>query len=338
MKIAHIHVWDKKNKGDVSIVMAVQQLLKNTFGKAEITDFPVEVLKKNISQDLKDLNKADLIVIGGGGIYYSWFTPFNIEFINKLNPPVVIFGVGYIREYGSPSLRKNDIKSIVSLNRKAVLISVRDNYTKKFLIRAGVPNKKIAVIGDPAIFLKEKKSKIGLSSKLKIGINLNYSGWMGFGKYEKKIIRSFSKVCYYFKKYRNAKIYYLMHHPDEKNVYHKINCNGLKVINLPPMEQKFIYGKMNLVIGMMLHSAVLSFGANTPEINVAYDLRNRSFADFIGFPELLISSKKITENLLLETAIKVINNEKFYRDKFKEKKEKISLNHQQFLQKIKKYV
>ena len=31
LRIAHIHVWDKKNKGDLAIVLAVQELIKKEF-------------------------------------------------------------------------------------------------------------------------------------------------------------------------------------------------------------------------------------------------------------------------------------------------------------------
>jgi hypothetical protein len=45
IKIAHIHVWDRKNKGDYAIVLAVQELLRREIKNCEIIDFPVEVLR-----------------------------------------------------------------------------------------------------------------------------------------------------------------------------------------------------------------------------------------------------------------------------------------------------
>ncbi len=338
MKIAHIHVWDKKNKGDVAIVEAVQQLLKEYLPRVKIIDLPMAVLKNGRAEDLKKINQADLVVIGGGGIYYRFFLPYNLEAIKKIKPPIVIFGVGYIREIGSRELSQQEIKSIIALNQKVALSSVRDYYTKKFLIKAGVTAKKIEVIGDPAIFLKETKpKKIKFSPKIKLGLNLNYSGWLGFGHYENDIIRSYNEVGNYFKTKLGAQIYYLQHHPDEKRIRVKLKIPDLKLINYSPTQQKYIYGKMNLVVGMMLHSAVLAFGAGTPEINVGYDLRNRSFADFIGCPQLIISVKKLRGKVLLNLARLVLKNQKQYRQKFKRRKEKIWQKQLQFLNKIKKY-
>ena len=79
IKIAHIHVWDKKNKGDLAIVIAVQDLLKKKFHKPEILDFPIEFLKQGSFSDINKLNSCDLVVIGGGGIFYHYFLLLSIS-------------------------------------------------------------------------------------------------------------------------------------------------------------------------------------------------------------------------------------------------------------------
>ncbi|MFH1326463.1 MAG: polysaccharide pyruvyl transferase family protein [Candidatus Falkowbacteria bacterium] len=159
LKIAHIHVWDKKNKGDVAIVVAIQDLLKQYLGSIQIVDFPVEFLREAKSLEIKKLNSCDLVVVGGGGIYYRYFMPYSVEIIKKIKKPIVIFGVGYIREVGARALTKTEKESIVFLNKKAELCSVRDNYSKEFLVSGGVDKKKIKVIGDPAVFFTGKENK-----------------------------------------------------------------------------------------------------------------------------------------------------------------------------------
>lgn len=157
IKIAHIHVWDQNNKGDLAIVLAVQELLRSTFARVEIIDYPVEVLKKYDGSILKQLNSADFIVMGGGGLFYRYFLPFSLEVIAGLQKPFIIFGVGYIREVGAPALKRNERDSIIALANHAALLGVRENYTKRFLIKHGVPAEKIQVIGDPALLLSETK-------------------------------------------------------------------------------------------------------------------------------------------------------------------------------------
>lgn len=331
--ISHIHVWDRKNKGDVGIVIAVQELLKKKFSNCRILDFPVETLKEYKRKDIDKINSSDLVVIGGGGIFYHWFMPYSIKVIDAIKVPIVIFGTGYIREVGARKLAKNEVDSIIYLNNKASLVGVRDFYTKNFLVKNGIKASEIDLIGDPAILLSEVKSNIKLKGKLKIGLNLNYSGWLGFGKWEKQILKAYKEVAEYFQ-IKGADIYYLMHHPGEKNIYPKLRIKDLKIINIDPREQKYIYGKLDLVIGMMLHSCVMAFGAGTPEINVAYDIRNKNFAKFIGCPELFVNLEDLERGVLLEKAKMVISKEKKYREKFDKKIIQINKKHDKFLDKI----
>jgi len=309
-KIAHIHVGDKKNKGDVAIVLAVQELLRNKFPRCQIMDFPVSLLKSGTAKDAQKINQADFVVIGGGGIFYSYFLPYNQEFIKAIIKPIVIFGAGYIKEVDAPELKTEAAKSIAFLASHAKFVGVRDNNTKKFLANYGVEAKKIAVIGDPAALLSEKKPtklKIKKTGKiLKIGLNLNYSGWLGFGKWHDDILNAYREVAEYFQKEyggRDAKgveIYYLKHHLGENKIYPELKIKGLKVVDLKPSEQKYVYGQLDFVVGMMLHVGVMAFGAGTPEISVAYDLRNHSFADFIGHPELVVDLNELKSGELLK--------------------------------------
>jgi len=319
MRIAHIHVWDKTNKGDRGIVLAVQEQLRAVFPQAKISDFPVEVLKNFDQSAVKKINQTDLIIFGGGGIFYRYFLPFSQAAIKALIPPLVIYGVGYIREVGAPPLKKEDRESIQQLVSRAALVGVRENYTKRFLVRNGSSAAKIKVIGDPALILQAvAPSGIGKVPKsgLKIGLNLNYSGWLGFGRWRQDILSAYRETAELFQKKHHAQIYYLQHHPGEAAIYPELKIKNLKVINLSPADQKGFYGQLDLVIGMMLHVGVMAAGALTPEINVAYDIRNRNFARFIGCPELVVELSDLRRGRLLQRARQVLRSREYYRKKF----------------------
>ncbi len=343
--IAHIHVSDQKNKGDLAIVLAVQELLRKRFPDSVIKDFPATVLRDGKATDLKKINKADLIIIGGGGLFYSYFLPYSLEFIAGLQKPLFIFGVGYIREIGAPPLDKKSIDSLVALCQKSTLIGVRDNNTKSFLVKQGVDGDGIFVIGDPAVLLEEKKNNKLVEHSgvfpVRLGLNINYSGWFGFGKWEDDILSAYRELIHYFQdKFAGPdgpglEVYYLKHHPGEDNIYPKLAFNDLRLIDLEPAEQKYVYGQLDLVVGMMLHVAVLSFGAGTPEISVAYDIRNYSFAEFIACPELVVDLDRLKDGQLLEQVDKVFKNRYKYRRWFKEQKKMIKSREKEFLEKIK---
>lgn len=340
IKIAHLHVWDQKNKGDYAIVLAVQELLKKQFPKCKIIDFPVNLLKEGKINDVKKINQADFVIIGGGGIFYSYFLPYNPEFIKSITKPIVIFGAGYIKEVDAPELSLPAASSVAYLAAQAKFVGVRDNNTKKFLIKNGVSAKKIEVIGDPAALLSEKKpTKLIIdnkkSSSLKIGLNLNYSGWLGFGKWQQDIINSYREVAQYFQENYNAQIYYLKHHPGENKIYPELKIKNLKVVDLKPSEQKYIYGRLDMIIGMMLHVGVMSFGAGTPEISVAYDLRNHSFAEFIGHKELVVDLETLKSGELLKRTKMLFSKKEKYQKEFIKIKEEIKNKQIKFLSKLK---
>lgn len=353
--IAHLHVWDKKNKGDLAIVLAVQELLHSFFPACRIVDYPVSLLKEGTLDDAKKINKADFIVIGGGGIFYSYFLPYNHEFISALTSPLFIFGAGYIKEVDAPALSKKAAESVSFLANLAKAVGVRDNNTKKFLIANGVKTTKIKVIGDPAAFLKEKKSnneslqKLKLSNlgknnnPIRIGLNLNYSGWLGFGKWRDDILNSYREVISFFQEFailknRQLEIYYLKHHPGEENIYKELGVKDIRLVDLSPAEHKYIYGQLDLIIGMMLHVGVMAFGAKTAEISVAYDLRNYSFAEFIKCPELVIDLNKLKKGILLNRAKEVFNKKEKYEKLFEKTKLTILKKQEDFLSEIKKFL
>lgn len=338
MRIAHIHVWDQKNKGDRGIVLAVQDLLRQAFPKVTIVDFPLETLKKIDAKTGRDLNACDLIVIGGGGIFYHWFMPFDAAGFSKLRRPIVIFGVGYIREVGARRLTKVELHSIASLCKQAKLVGVREFYTKRVLTKFDVPSSHIDVIGDPAVFLEEQpNAAISFSSKLNVGFNLNYSGWLGFGKYRKTILDAYAGVIQDFQKL-GARMFYLQHHPGEQNIYPELKIPNLHVVNLPVKQQKWVYGKLDFVIGMMLHSVVMTFGAGTPFVCVGYDLRNKNFARFIHHPDLTIDVRQLRPTLLRQRVRSMFRQRIALKQELDQEKERIWKHHQHFLTKIKNLV
>jgi len=352
LTIAHLQVWDKNNKGDRAIVLATQELLRRRWRGCRIKNFPVTLLAKGRPADSRRLNACDVIVMGGGGLFYSYFLPYNLSFLNSLTKPLVIFGVGYIREVGAPALSAAAIASVVALVKKAVAVGVRDHNTKKFLVKAGVRAGHIKVIGDPAVLLSEvrprklSRSLTPLAHKPKkgpwrLGLNLNYSGWLGFGLWREDILNAYRAVVENWQKQfggalgRGWELYYLQHHPGEKNIYPALGFKDLRVVNLPPAQQKWAYGRLDMVVGMMLHSGVLAFGAGVPTVSVAYDLRNHSFAEFISCPELVVDLPELSGGILAERVAEVWRRRGHYRRLFAIRRRQIALSQGKFLKSIK---
>lgn len=340
-KIGHIHVFDRNNKGDYAIVLAVQELLRKEFSNCIILDFPVETLKQYDKNNLNLLNSCDLIFIGGGGIFYSYFLPFNLDMITAITSPIFLFGLGYIKEVDAPLWPENYRKSVLNLANKAKMVGVRDINTQRFLTEQGFPYEKISVIGDPAALLKEVAPTQGelerlklTGEKIRVGFNLNYSGWLGFGIWREDILKAYRETAQYFIDNYDAQIYYLKHHPGEENIYQELKIENIIKVDLEPATQKYVYSRLDLVIGMMLHVGVMSFGALTPEISVAYDIRNYGFAEFIKCPELVVDLDKLKKGVLLARAKDVFSKKTHYQGHFNSEKERIAKLERNFLKMV----
>ncbi len=335
MKVAHIHVSDTKNKGDVAIVLAVQNLIKRTLPEAEVIDIPIEELKNEYSDWINIINSANLVVLGGGGVYCRYFLPFSEKIVNAIIPPLVIMGVGHGNELGADPLSNIELNSILNLHEKSALSSVRDPLTFDMLISNG-HSKVVHLLSDPAIHLDEEPFELDYS-KTSVGLNINYSGWLDFGKHQSNIISSYRYCIDRLKEDYGANIFFTVHHPGEYNVYPKIG-RKLEIVDLDPARQKYFYSKMNLVIGMMLHSSILTFGAGTPLLNIAYDVKNMAFAKYIGHDELVIHPDDLSPEYLWLKAKTVLDNYYFYRRRFRKKKRQFAMEMESFLSEIKQLV
>lgn len=333
MKVSHIHVPDKLNKGDAAVTEAAQEQIIKHLGAQNIHDFSILDLKENDEAVLSKINDSNLVIIGGGGIFYRGFLPYNKQFIQKIEPPIAILSAGYINEMGAPDLSPEEKDSILALTTSSAKISVRDYATEQFLRQIGF-DKEISVIGDIAISLSEGDFSIYDKENPNIGFNLNYSGWLDFGKHKENILKSYSFVIEFLKEELNAEIFYLVHHPSENEIAKELIRHDIKIIDLPPRQQKHFYRNLDFVIGMLLHTAILSFSVNTPFLNLAYDLKNQAFADFIGCPELIIDPQFLTPERFLEKVAMIIENESAYREKFEKLNEEIKVKQEVFFKSL----
>jgi polysaccharide pyruvyl transferase WcaK-like protein len=78
---------------------------------------------------------------------------------------------------------------------------------------------------------------------------------------------------------------------------------GLKfeVVDLPPREMIGAYKQVDLVICQMLHSSILATNAGVPSLNIGYDVKNASFYDLMGLPELCIPHSEVSPERLVSS-------------------------------------
>jgi polysaccharide pyruvyl transferase WcaK-like protein len=353
LKIIHFHPETRINKGDIAIAESIEDLLKENVDVSKYTHGFIEHLRKmkyprlihilsihknisrffpqffpfknfyiwlrknQINRIVRRINKNDLFVIGGGGIYSNFFFPLDKRILSKIKIPIIIFSPGVNINLNSPGLT-NDVKeSIKYLNKIARLSSVRDSYTLRYLknqLKKGTEN-----IGCPALFLKEKECNyVKIDAKnFNLGVNIaNHSKSITKEKLD-EIINLYLRIIGEFSKKveKPLKIYYFQHFPKEKVVIKKLKNKGLsfRVINFKPKKMKSYYRKMDFVIPMMLHSCIFSFGSKTKFFNFAYSVKNIAFMNDIRQKQNLVKINCLGDfNKIFEGILKALNSKIVY--------------------------
>ncbi len=327
VKIAHFHYNSAGNVniGDEAHVLAIQDTLRQEIADVEIINFPISFLchyqippsipmshslplfahnaariLRGMSHGnlLKETNAADLIVIGGGGVYMDHLLPFNIPLIRQITTPIVVFGAGYNRNFGSADFNNHQVKSIQELGDKARLQSVRDVNTQGFLREIGVNSE---LVGDPAMFLEPALRTTEPKEGLHIGINIASHGWKSQDKFETKLLETYATTIKDIEKRHGAKIHYFVHHPNEHAVVEKLQEKGIDFASITDSDArttKANYAAVDFTISMMLHSTILAFGEGKPSVCIGYDDKNKSFMDLTGQSERFIRVDEVTPSIL----------------------------------------
>jgi polysaccharide pyruvyl transferase WcaK-like protein len=288
---------------------------------------------RNKAELINQINSADLVVVGGGGVYYGGLLPFDDDLINKITKPIVVFSAGYNQLLNIPFLGEAEKASIINLNKKTTLSSVRDKHTLQLLQSLGCQN--IELVPDPALVLKQElvSNQYFDLNFFHLGLNISMHSPMLAKK-----LQSFPKAYLDFINFLISKKPKLKHQLDQKlehglilhlfvhtqneldfGIYLLQNLSKnqnlkLKIHNTDPKKLKWLYSQTDFNITMMLHSAVFAFCANKPFLNLGYDVKNQAFMDLVGlknnYLDLISDSNQQDISLQIQTKfLEIINNQ-----------------------------
>jgi polysaccharide pyruvyl transferase WcaK-like protein len=338
-RVIHFCRLADDNIGEIAIRCSIRDMLHSRLGMSVYTPTEITELKKPQPFGFTELvNQHDICIIGGGGLYSKYFLPLDTRVIESIEIPIVLYGVGYIRNFGDGEPTETQVENIRLLNARAELTSVRDEFTRKFLEKLGVDG--VHLIGDPAIFIGARKThQVNSERGTRIGVNVACHFWTWYPRYLRKTIREYIRACKSLLKTRDTEIIYLMHHPDEKLAIRLMEKRlPLKVVNTnrDPYEMRDVYGKLDLVIGMMMHSAVLAFGSGVPMVNIAYDCKNYGFMELIGQKDKVINVGEVTSKEICELATRSLEDSKGIGKSFQALKNELWEKQRNFLTEIEK--
>lgn len=278
-------------------VKAVPQL---SFGILSIGSM---LLGKSNFQAIKAFWKTDLFILGGGGFLSDWQGCWVItQWLGQLaiakifRKRTMLYGVGA----GPISTWVGKFFTRTLINRYADKITVRDISSKECLQKAGVTNE-IVVTADPAIRLKPVETyridEILRNESINIikpSVGLSIPLVFHDPKYWPNHQRKFQKFQSVFPEVIDSIISELdsdvviipMQIPMDRNfafdlmeyIKHK---DRVKIIQgeYTPNEIMGIIGRMDLMIGMRLHSLILAAVMDTPMIGIMYHCKVECFLE-----------------------------------------------------------
>lgn len=256
---------------------------------------------------IKAISKTDLLVIGGGGIIHDRTILGVAKFwLNKiilgklLCKPIMLYapGVGPIKTKIGKVLTKFAVGSVN-------IITVRDEASKKVLKSCGIAQKKIHVTADPVLTLTPVHSKRveeilaveGVSNiHPLVGMSVRWNPYEF--KMDDEFVEQFKKTIskvsdHIIEKLDVDLIFIPMQFPPRETcdvkmmdqIYQMMkNKNRVRIIRrmYSPKELLGIVGKMDMMIGMRLHSLIFASRMNVPMVGIVYDFKVKEFLKMVG--------------------------------------------------------
>lgn len=273
----------------------------------------------------KDYESADLVISTGGTVLVEnyFLAPRILECRTALafKKPLIFFtqSLGPFNK----SRNKNLFKKIFNESALALL---RDTRSKNNLLDIGVDSKKLCVMPDAAFALvnleaiEQAKNRTTLPENLKVAVSVRH--WQYFQnvdplKGQKRYQEAIKELVVYLVENYRASVtfvstcqgmpeYYLDDSKVAMAIYKELPSNIKTCVDVnqdfhSPEEILEMLKDYDLTVATRLHMAILSLGAGTPVLPIAYEFKTKELFEKLGQERWItdienIDSQTITEN------------------------------------------
>lgn len=321
MKIAHLYWQFNGNWGDVVVGDVTRKLFNEFLGEQNYTLF-------NISADLDydEINKNDLLLIGGGGIFL-WLGYFiqRTDELKKIKIPIIIYSIGL------NSFRvENDIHNTIQyrndwlelLKEKCLFISARNDGTVNEI--KDFNKVEFNESPEPCIWtnryynserlIDDKYILFSLANDLsKNRFNVNGTSFDKFNYKIREVVYKLRKIGY--------KIQAIEHRIPDK----LFDINSEKIWNIDeellkePSSGLSFYQHAETIITMRGHGQIIPFAYKTPIITIANQRKSIGFANSVEINDYCID---VGEKELVEMIIWAIEDIEINKEKIKDRMQK----------------
>ncbi len=243
--------------------------------------------------------EADLVMVGGGGLIFhrpedksvsGWGFNISQENLRRVKKPIIVYSLGNNKfSYGGNEFPSYTAPQLKELQNRATLFSVRAAGVKRDLVNDfGLDGEKIEVTPDTGMFLYDRDISLPIKRGRGPLIAVNFAGDRPHYRYpdpgaenEKRFYQALKAALLRLVKEAGAQILYLPHLSIVDFDVYQSFAEGfpagsvfglhqeLPFLYAPPGELLHphipfftnIYRKLDLVIGMRLHSCIFAYGA-----------------------------------------------------------------------------
>lgn len=316
--------------------------------------YEVSSVSRNDVVGINDaISGADLVILGGGGIFHDYwsFDPDTLltpehsgigffsgpPLLSALwGKPLMIYSAGV-----GPLLSESGRIFTRAVFDMATLSTVRDFESKSILESIGLDTSKVYVTADPAFLIdavdekrvkdifkqercREDKPLLGVSVRYwDIGVSPEY--------WESQVAQSLDN----FFKDNNGSVIFIPFHrlkgqTDDHEVIDRIisrmkHSSKARVLQgfYSPEEIAGILAGCDLVLGMRLHSIILSTAGSVPVVALGYDPKVFNIMKRIGCEDYVIDMSNITADKISHLISEAFNNKERITEKINESRQQL---------------
>ncbi len=331
------------NAGDEAILKSIISGLTQTIPNIEIVvlsanpkktreTYKVEAINRmNPFMVLKHMLKASLFISGGGSLLQDITGKLSIPYYLLLIKIAHIFKVKTVFfSQGVGPVASDFYKSLISkVVSKMNLVMVRDKQSKKFLNDLSIEN--VEECSDPVFFLQPAPDNNIKNILIKEEIPFNEKGpWIGVAirdwSNKDKIIKEVAIGLDKLIATHDAQVILLPFHKEvdfeiQKEVISKMEANRQTYIIKNQYNANELLGickKLDLMIGMRLHSLIFAARQRVPFVGISYDVKIDSFLEQFGMNPCC-GFMDVSSSQIYNLSDKILRNQNLRREMIEER-------------------
>lgn len=294
-----------------------------------------------IVKTLKSLKKADIFILGGGGLFqdekkhavFIWFLQGYFALLFKKPLYCCLQSIGPLNTFFAQRMVK-------WLFKRAVMITVRDSSSARLLKDLGIPS--AVVLSDPVLSLPVQKFSYSSQERY---IVLSIRFWnRGNNDFLHKNIAQF--IDWIYEKYglKTLFIPFEEYHDFDQKEMDKIFVHIENKSSFLSHEFTFdidqilqVIASASMVVGMRLHSVIFSVLTSTPFIAISYSSKISNFLQDIESTDCVIDFKNFDFSLLRQKFEHVMKNRKHFTSLLQKKAflfQQKTLDHERILKNL----